>query len=104
MGLLALGGSVGLDRSVCTRMSKNPTDPEGEESIKVLGRAIYEFFIDGWLVMLAFGVAHASAKGVPAFGYWQSAFIGMVVAGLTTTGNLLVSSRIKTLGTMLTRK
>lgn len=80
---------------------KNPTDPEGDEPLRLLSHHASEFFLDGWLVMLAFGVAHGSAKGVPAFGYWQSAFMAWVVAGLASTGNLGLTARVKKLAKMV---
>lgn len=39
-------------------------------------------FLDGWLLMLAFGLLHSSAPQVPAFGYWSMVFVAFVLAGI----------------------
>lgn len=37
---------------------------------------------DGWMLMLAFGLAHSAAPQVPAFGYWICVFVSFVLAGI----------------------
>ena len=58
---------------------------------------IADLFLDGWLVMLTFGVLHDSAKSVPAFGYWQSLMVGWVVGGLVMSGTALTRRRVAAL-------
>ncbi len=83
-------------------MKNDPTAPKGhiEVTTAICVRA-GNFFGDGWLLMLVFGVLHASAKGVPAFGYWQSTFAAWVVAGLSSGALTPLDARVKKLGQMI---
>ncbi len=54
--------------------------------------------------MLLFGVLHASAHSVPAFGYWQCFFLSFVVAGIVTSGVFNISQRVKALAPMYGKK
>lgn len=80
--------------------SDDPTDPN-KNPLGLLVRSASNFFIDGWLLMLAFGVVHASAHGVPALGYWQSTFLAWVLAGIAASGNVELVQRVKNLGKLV---
>lgn len=84
-------------------ISNDPTKPEGRDLWFVLASGATNFFVDGWLLMLLFGVLHASSHAVPAFGYWQSAFAAWVFAGIASSGVLHLNQRIKQLGRLVTR-
>ena len=75
-------------------MSKH-TPLTGEERAGFFATQIFNYFVDGWLLMLAFGVAHAAAAGIPPFGYWQSFFFAFVIAGLAGTGVSGVDAKVK---------
>ena len=49
--------------------------------------------IDGWLLMLAVGLAVGSGAKIPAFGYWVCVFFAFVIAQIV--GTSLVSTTLK---------
>ena len=54
--------------------------------------------IDGWLVMLAFGLAVGCGAKIPAFGYWACVFFAFVAAQVFGTSLGSTTLRIKNLG------
>lgn len=47
----------------------------------------------GWVIMLAFGVLHASLPGVPAFGYLSTLLLTMAFSMLIAMLRVSVSAR-----------
>lgn len=84
-----------------TSKVKNPTDPSGNEPYKSLVHSAFNVFFDGWMLMLFLGVAHASARAIPALGYWQCLFGAWVFAGFCGSALTPVTERIKKLATLL---
>ncbi len=81
--------------------TKDPTLPKDGEGVYTLAGTIANFFADGWLLMLLFGVLHASAHIVPAFGYWQSAFAAFVLMNIVGSGTWELTQRVKKLGRLV---
>jgi acyl dehydratase len=79
-------------------MAEKEDDPTKPDVGLLLFRHAFGFFVDGWMLMLALGVAHASSRVVPALGYWQSTFLAWVLEGIVVTGHVELRERIKKLG------
>lgn len=68
------------------------------EGIGALVGYVVSALVDGLGVMLACGIAHSSARGIPAFGYWESVFFAFVASQITASGTQTLALRIKKLG------
>lgn len=86
-------------------MSESTTDPDKppwSDAIAVLVGQAAEAFTDGWLLMLAIGMAHSYHHSIPTFGYWPCVFFGWVLAGLAATGvaptRRILEGRLKRMG------
>ena len=74
---------------------KNPTGLEGSEATTQFGTSVLSLALNSFFVMLAFGVGHGTAHGVPAFGYFQCVFFTWVVGSVIGYGNLALIDRVK---------
>lgn len=82
-------------------MKSDPTAPTPNEASGALIVLAAFIALDGWLLMLLFGVLHAERSVVPTFGYWQCALVALVLNLIATQGSRDVINRVRKVGNLV---
>ena len=62
----------------------------------VLGTAV-SLFVESFWLMLFLGVGHASARVIPAFGYWTCVWLVIALCGIVAFGTFGLHQRVRSL-------